>query len=132
MANPQLTAFEADQRRRNEDDRCRVFGRSKYASAVMAPMPEDSTVCRWCGGRLKALLPGGPADFCQQLCAPNDVAPYLGQCATCGRNFETGKHRAVECHECESKTRDEMAEVARVDQTTRYAKHDYTDWMGRK
>jgi hypothetical protein len=130
----QLAAFEADQRRRNEDDRRRAFEhrRHPHAPAVTAPLPGDPAICRWCLGRLVALLPDGPVDYCTRGCAPNDVVPYLGHCADCGRGFTTGKHMALLCYECEQKAAGEMAEVSRIEQATRYVKHDYTGWMGRK
>jgi len=70
--------------------------------APLAPMPADPTVCRWCGGQLRALMDGDPVDYCQQGCAKNTEHPYVGHCEECRREFDTGKRNAVLCAECDS------------------------------
>lgn len=69
--------------------------------AELPPLPTDPVVCRWCGGRLRALLEGEPATYCQNRCATNDAAPYFGHCDECGADFWTGKVSASTCYECD-------------------------------
>lgn len=65
-----------------------------------APMPADPLTCRWCGGRLRALLEGQPATYCERGCDRNDQATYTVDCHDCGRPFKTGTAYAVRCHGC--------------------------------
>lgn len=97
--NKTLAAFERDL---VERDRARR--RRPYEPAGLPPVPADPMQCRWCGGRLRLLIDGDPqSTFCQNLCAPNDVAPFTVECAECGRSFQTGKHHATICHACETR-----------------------------
>ena len=70
--------------------------------AETAPMPADPLTCRWCGGRLRALLEDRPATYCERGCERNDQGYYVADCADCGRPFRTGlpAHSAVRCVEC--------------------------------
>lgn len=86
---------------------------SRHAFAPMAPMPTEPGICRWCHGKLRALMPDMPADYCERGCAGPDSAPYLGHCGECGRQFHTGKRVVTGslCYGCEEIDR---AVVARV------------------
>jgi len=112
---------------------------NRYATrrtAPVAPLPEDPTQCRWCGGRLKVIEPGGKQDFCQSGCAKNDVEPppYFGFCLECKRDFHTGKRRALLCWECTEKELDVLAHRQKVEEDLRFAAgaNDYTAWRRRQ
>lgn len=78
--------------------------------APEAPMPTEPGRCRWCHGRLRALMPDWPADFCEAGCTKNDEAPYLGHCQDCHRDFKTGRRQLIPlCHECDEKETNAMA-----------------------
>lgn len=96
--NKVIEAFEAHLLAQQRERR-----RRQSEPANLPPMPSDPTICRWCGGKTRLLIPGDPKSvFCQNLCAPSDTAPYLNQCTDCGEDFYTGKHRADVCWACES------------------------------
>lgn len=100
--------------------------RSPKQWAPMAPMPGDPAVCRWCGGRLRALVDGEPADYCQNGCAKNSDHPYLGHCSECGRNFETGRPlmQASLCSACEPRLVAEQPNEGR----TRHRTYHYSEY----
>lgn len=123
----ELDAFERAVRDRTDAARRRL---SQREPAGLPPMPDDLTVCRWCGGKLKALLPGDPPNFCQNLCAPNDRVPYLGQCAECGKDFHTGKRHADVCYACEQKGSAALAETRRAEFGTPAKTRD--EWAERR
>jgi hypothetical protein len=77
--------------------------RTSKTWAPTAPMPEDPALCRWCGGQLRALVDGEPADYCQAGCQTNDTHTHVGHCEECRRQFETGRPlmSATFCHECD-------------------------------
>lgn len=81
--------------------------------AKTAPMPTDPTICRWCGGRLRAVLEGDPVDYCQNGCLKADQDVYTGHCAECDREFKTGKPlmHAPLCHGCEQKLTGQIADA---------------------
>lgn len=66
----------------------------------MAPMPEHDGICRWCGKALRALVDGGPVNYCSAGCSSNDAPLYTADCGLCGREFKTGQRWANTCHEC--------------------------------
>lgn len=94
----------------------------KGRTAPVAPMPEDPAKCRWCSGKLIALIEFEEADYCQNGCAKNDTAPFGGTCDECRREFQTGKRHALLCHDCEQRLNAAVQERVDVEQQqgTRY------------
>jgi hypothetical protein len=94
--------------------------------AAVAPMPPDPSTCRWCGGRLKALMPDMPVDYCANGCAHNASAPYTGHCEACHRDFETGARFTVLCFACDTAEATQAAREYEPGMTRR------DDWLERR
>lgn len=41
--------------------------------------------------------------LCQYGCASANVAPFVGNCIDCGKQYQTGKPHADQCEACEEK-----------------------------
>lgn len=124
----QLDAFSRSVQDRNERDRRRW---NTHEPAGLPPMPEDSAVCRWCGGRRKLLIAEDPeSSFCPNLCAQNASSPYLGQCGECGKDFHTGRRHASVCFSCERKDGAGMAVRTGVERRAGNVTRD--DWAERR
>lgn len=98
--------------------------------APPAPMPTEPWICRWCRGRLRAVLPGIPVDHCEAGCAPNDSSPYLGHCMECRREFHTGRRWIPSlCHACDTADRAATAvpDGPRVYSFKRFTRGGYID-----
>ena len=100
--------------------------------APQAPMPSEPGICRWCSGALKALLDGDPVTYCQNGCATNDTAPFVGHCPECRRQFHTGKTMATFCHPCDHADAKRNAETGPVSTSrtyrfSRYGRGGYRD-----
>ena len=107
--------------------------RRRRGPAPIAPMPTDPTTCRWCGSTLHAVLDFEPADCCNNSCAKNDQHPYTADCQDCGREFQTGRRRAVLCYECEqADQRDTAAVTPTIPKHEMALKKDYSRLSGRK
>lgn len=100
--------------------------------APTAPMPKAADECRWCHCTLRALVDGEPADYCQRGCAKNDIAPFTADCADCGRQFETGEHRATLCFKCWEKDQAQGKVISATTPRFQSARKDNAKWAERR
>jgi hypothetical protein len=118
--SPKARLLVEDASRQANRDRDAIAGGREHANnpkrwAAEAPPSRDPSICRWCGGTLRALYEGAPRTFCQSGCSIEPV--FTGHCDECKREFKTGLPliSAVLCHECTERERAQAGAAYRQD-----------------